>query len=656
MGLFSSSPPKRKRSPLRRLIVLPLYALAAGAVGIGGLMVYYSVIYPDPLSLRPKENAPFVRILARDGSVITERGGGDDYVPLDLLPPYVSDAVIATEDQRFYDHHGVDPLGMIRAAVANLREGRTVQGGSTLTQQLAKNLYLSHDRTYARKAEEFTLALWLESRLTKADILELYLNRVYLGSGAYGIDAAARRYFKKPARNLSLSEAAMIAGLLKAPSKYSPLTNPGLARTRARLVLSQMQEAGFITEDEEHKAADEVSRSFDASQRAEPAGADYAVDYVMEQLAPAYVMGVAAGAGGLVVETTLDPGIQANASSIVEQFIASRGPALATSEAAAVVLDRDGALLALVGGRSYASTQFNRAVKAMRQPGSAFKPFVYLAALEAGYRPDSIVEDLPITIGGWAPRNDNGEYLGQMPMRTALAKSVNAVAARLTVKVGPKRVVQTAQRLGIRSPLAKDATISLGTSEVTLLELTGAYNVLANGGRFAEPYVVRQVRSLKGEVLFARQPPPATQVVAPAQVTDMNDMLNGALVSGTGRRAAIPLNAAAGKTGTTQSFRDAWFVGYTAHLTTGVWTGNDDGSAMNRVVGGSLPAEIWREIMTRAHIGRRPLPLSGAEPATATWAPPEPAYPQNWIGDDFIAGALGDAADATGSIEQLIGR
>ena len=263
MGLFSSSPPKRKRSSLRRLIFLPLYVLAAGGAGVAGLMIYYSVIYPDPLSLRPKENAPFVRILARDGSVITERGGGDDYVPLDLLPRYVSDAVIATEDQRFFDHHGVDPLGMVRAAIINLREGRTVQGGSTLTQQLAKNLYLSHDRTLARKLEEFTLALWLESRLTKADILELYLNRVYLGSGAYGIDAAARRYFRKPARNLSLSEAAMIAGLLKAPSKYSPLSNPGLARTRARLVLSQMQEAGFITEAEERQAADEVSRSFD---------------------------------------------------------------------------------------------------------------------------------------------------------------------------------------------------------------------------------------------------------------------------------------------------------------------------------------------------------------------------------------------------------
>lgn len=657
MGLFSSSPPPRKRSSLKRLaLVAPLYALAASVAGITALMVYYSVIYPDPLTLRPRENAPFVRVLARDGSVISERGGGDDYVPLDLLPRYVSDAVIATEDQRFYDHHGVDPLGMVRAAITNLREGRTVQGGSTLTQQLAKNLYLSHDRTFARKLEEFTLALWLESRLSKSDILELYLNRVYLGAGAYGIDAAARRYFGKPARNLSLSEAAMIAGLLKAPSKYSPLSNPSIARARARLVLSQMQEAGFITEDEQRKAAEEVSRSFERSQRAAPAGADYAVDYVMEQLAPAYVMGVAAGAEGLIVETTLDRTLQARASAVVEEFIASRGPQLQASEAAAVVLDRDGALLALVGGRSYAETQFNRAAKAMRQPGSAFKPFVYLAALEAGYRPDSIVQDLPLSVGGWAPRNDNGEYLGPMPLRTALAKSVNSVAARLALDVGAARVAQVARRVGIRAPLAKDATLALGTSEVSLLELTGAYNVIANGGRAAETYVVRQVRTLAGEVLFARAAPAPVQVVTPAHVVAMNDMLGAALNDGTGKRAAIPLHAAAGKTGTSQGFRDAWFIGYSTYLTAGVWAGNDDGSAMNRVVGGSLPAEIWREIMIGAHAGKPPLPLAGAAPVTAN-ADAGPGHPQERIADDFIARALGDApVSATGSIEQLISR
>ncbi len=653
MGLFSSTPSEPKRTQMRRLLVVPVAVAAAGASIIAAFMIYYSVIYPDPMSLRPKESAPYVRILARDGSMLTERGGSDDYVPLDLLPHYVADAVIATEDQRFYDHHGVDPLGMMRAAITNLREGRTVQGGSTLTQQLAKNLYLTSDRTFSRKLEEFTLALWLEMRLSKDDILELYLNRVYLGSGAYGVDQAARRYFRKPARNLSLGEAAMIAGLLKAPSRYSPLSNPTLARTRARIVLSQMQDAGFISEDEERRAAEEISRSFERSERAEPNGADYAIDYVMEQLGPAYVAGVSSGAEGIVVETTLDARLQANAAAVIEQVITARGPELNASEAAAVVVARDGGILALVGGRSYAQTQFNRAVKGRRQPGSAFKPFVYLAALEAGYTPDSIVEDLPLSIAGWAPRNDNGQYQGPMAMRTALAKSVNTVAARLTLKVGPARVANTARRLGIRSPLAKDATISLGTSDVSLLELTGAYNVIANGGRTAEPYVIARVRSTRGEDLFVRAPAPFAQLIAPPLVASMNDMLGTALSEGTGRRAAIPPYPAAGKTGTSQGFRDAWFVGYTAYLTAGVWAGNDNGAAMNHVVGGSLPAEVWRAIMLSAHAGKTPLPLSGQPPAEAFEVARE-MYPEKGIADDFVARAIDHAlAEDTASIDKF---
>jgi penicillin-binding protein 1A len=293
----------------------------------------------------------------------------------------------------------------------------------------------------------------------------------------------------------------------------------------------------------------------------------------------------------------------------------------------------------------------------MRQPGSAFKPFVYLAALEAGYTPDSVVEDLPLSVGGWAPRNDNGEYLGPMPLRTALAKSVNSVAARLTVQVGPARVAHVAKRLGIRSPIAKDATLSLGTSEVTLLELTGAYNVIANGGRAVEPYAVRRVRTLAGDVLFTRPAPVAGQVLASVKVVAINDMLSTALNEGTGRRAAIPLHAAAGKTGTSQGFRDAWFIGYTGYLTTGVWAGNDDGSGMNRVVGGSLPAEIWREIMIGAHAGKPPVPLAGAEPSRV--AGPLRGYPAEPIGDDFIARALLEQPQPpseTGSVEQLLAR
>ncbi|WP_072370725.1 PBP1A family penicillin-binding protein [Hyphomicrobium sp. NDB2Meth4] len=652
MGLFSSSPARGQSSLLYRLVLVPLLALTtAGALAIAALMLYYSAIYPNPLSLRPKQTVPYVKILARDGAVVSEHGR-EDYVPIGMLPHYVADAVIATEDQRFYDHHGVDPFGMLRAAFINLREGRTVQGGSTLTQQLAKNLYLTSDRTFARKLEEFTLALWLEMKLSKEDILELYLNRVYLGSGAYGIDAAARRYFRKSARDLTLAEAAMIAGLLKAPSRYSPLSNPALARTRARLVLSQMEDVGSITEEQEHQAADEVARSFENSARAEAVGADYAVDYVMDQLGPAYLAGVAGGAEGLIVETTIDRTLQANASAVVEQVIALRGPELNASEAAAVVLDHDGALLALVGGRSYAETQFNRAVKGMRQPGSTFKPFVYLAALEAGYTPDSVVDDLPLSISGWAPRNDNGQYLGPMALRTALAKSVNSVAARLTLKLGAKRVAEAARRLGIKSALAKDATISLGTSEVSLLELTGAYNVIANGGRAAEPYVVRRVRSAKGEVLFTHPDGAPQPVVAPAQIAAMNDMLAATLSEGTGRRAAIPPYPAAGKTGTSQGFRDAWFIGYTAYLTAGVWVGNDDGTPMNHVVGGALPAEVWRSIMLGAHAGRKPLPLGVSSAATAVAGS---AHPGERIGDDFFARATDDTpVSDTGSISKFL--
>lgn len=668
MGLFSLSSDRPKRPARRRLLTLSLYAMASGAAVLAVSMVYCSAIYPDPLSLRPKESTPYVRVLASDGSVISVRGGSDDYVPIDLLPSYVANAVIATEDQRFYDHHGVDPLGMLRAAVINFREGRTVQGGSTLTQQLAKNLYLTSDRTFSRKLEEFTLAIWLEMRLSKSDILELYLNRVYLGSGAYGIDAAARRYFGKPAPNLSLGEAAMIAGLLKAPSRYSPLANPSLARMRARLVLSQMEEAGFISEEQERVAVDEVSHAFERSARVEPAGADYAVDYVMEQTAPAYLAGVASAAEGIIVETTIDRVMQANASALVEHHIATRGPELRAREAAVVMLGHDGAVLALVGGRSYAETQYNRAVKAQRQPGSAFKPFVYLAALEAGYTPDRIVEDLPISVSGWTPRNDNGEYLGRMPLRMALAKSVNSVAARLTLEVGPARVAQTARRLGVRAPLAKDATIALGTSEVSLLELTGAYNVIANGGHTAEPYVVRRVRSAKGEILFTHAPKAPAQVIAPAQVVGMNDMLGTALSDGTGRRAAIPPHVAAGKTGTSQGFRDAWFIGYTAYFTAGVWVGNDDGAPMNRVVGGALPAELWRAIMLGAHAGKPPLPLNGASspvvayplaspaipspPAAASHGLEEGVFPEPPVADDSIARLLDDHPVAnTGSID-----
>ena len=632
-------PPVKRRSSrsfgFKLFFVWPLYIAVAGGSALGVMVLKNQVLYPDPLTMRAKAREPAIRIIARDGSLLAERGGIDDYVPLDLLPRHIVNAVIATEDQRFFEHHGLDPLGLLRAAIANARAGRFVQGGSTISQQLAKNLYLTSDRTFARKLHEMSIAIWLERRLSKSDILELYLNRVYLGGGAFGVDAAARRYFGKSARTLTLPEAALIAGLLKAPSRYSPRSSPEFARSRGRRVLAQMRGAGLITADQEREASAALA-DLPRANRQPDAGAEYAVDFVLDQLPPE----ARKGSEEIIVETTLDRPLQARASEIVARNLDARGEALQASQAAAVVLAPDGAIRALVGGRSYVESQFNRAVRARRQPGSAFKPFVYLAALEAGYTPDSLVEDLPVSVGGWAPRNDSGEYQGTMTMRAALSRSVNAVAVGLALKLGPARVAAAARRLGIQSPLSKDASLALGTSEVTLLELAGAYGVFANGGRSIEPYVLRRVRTRSGTVLYARQARPPTQAVAVAHVNAMTEMLNATLVSGTGRRAALPYSAAA-KTGTSQGFRDAWLVGYTADLTTAVWAGNDDGRAMNRVVGGSLPADIWREVMLAAHAGRQPATLPGV--AALATPPPGASHPQEGINEDFIARALQDS-------------
>ena len=647
MGLFTRRasppppPPPRRRGlsfASKLALIGPIYVAVIGAAGLGMMLVWCSAVYPDPMSLKGKEHSPHIRILSRDGTILAERGGADDYVPLDLLPAHAANAVIATEDQRFYEHPGLDARGLLRATIANIRSHRFVQGGSTLTQQLAKNLYLSADRTLARKLEELALALWLEARLSKSDILELYLNRVYLGSGAYGIDAAARRYFGKPARRLTLAESAVIAGLLKAPSKYSPLASPATAQARARLVLGQMRRAGFISAEEERAAETAVA----AVGRSKPSGHDgagYAIDYVLDQLPGS---ALAAKDQEVIVETTLDPELQTRTAEIVARRLAEQGGALRAGQAAVVVVDGHGGIRALAGGRAYADSQFNRAVKSRRQPGSAFKPFVYLAALEAGLKPDTVIKDLPLTVDGWSPRNHNGEYRGAMTLRTALARSVNTVAVRLALKVGPAKVAAVARRLGITSRLGRDASLALGTSEVTLLELAGAYNVLANGGHAAQPHVVRRVLTRSGRILYERKRRTPRAVVAPSHVGAMSDMLNAALVTGTGKRAALAQHPAAGKTGTSQGFRDAWFVGYTAHLTTGVWTGNDNGRPMNRVVGGSLPAQIWRDVMLAGHRGQRPAALAGTAVVGGTDVrPPGPAE------DDPIARTLAREAETT---------
>ena len=619
----------------------PLFLLIAAT------LAYYTVRIPDPMALRLKEHAPVVRVLAQDGSLLSERGGGDAYVPIDLLPRHLVDAVVATEDRRFFKHWGLDPVGMVRAAFINLSQGRVTQGGSTLTQQLAKNLFLGSQRTWARKLEELVLALWLEVRLGKRNILELYLNRVYFGAGAYGIETASRRFFAKSARDVTLVEAALLAGLLKAPSKYSPASNPPVARERANNVLAKMVEAGLLSAEDGEKAARSGPRFSESLQRGQ-SGVDYAVDAALERL-PSLLT---APASDLVIETTIDGSLQRRAQALVHAALANEGAN--ASQAGLVLMATDGAIRALIGGRSYVESQFNRALKARRQPGSAFKMFVYLAALESGLEPNSTVLDLPILGSGWSPRNEGAGYRGAVTLRDGLAQSMNAAAARLNMTVGPRKTAALARRLGVRSQLRADASLALGTSEVTLLELTGAYGVLANGGGALDTHIVRRVRTTSGVVLFERRPEPAKALVAPAHVAGMNDMLSAVLVSGTGKRAALPGHPAAGKTGTSQDFRDAWFVGYTAHLVAGVWIGNDDGRAMNKVMGGSLPARVWHDVMLAAHEGRTAMPLQGAAPASiaslATYgtAPAEPRasvpplMPRERIDAEFIERATAE--------------
>jgi penicillin-binding protein 1A len=612
--LSGSAPGKVRASRLagwrwkfKLFIVLPAMIGLAATVSAGLLFVHYSMAFPDPLSLRHKERAPIIRILAADGSVLAERGAAHDYMPLDLMPRHVTDAVVATEDRRFYEHRGLDPQGLLRAMFANIRAGRYAQGGSTLTQQLAKNLFLTSERTLSRKLEELALAIWLEMRLSKQDILELYLNRVYFGAGAYGIEAAAQRYFDKSARALTLGEAAVIAGLLKAPSKFSPLTSPGPARARGRVVLKKMLAANVIDIPAEAEASRQIVKFASMRPSKEANGAEYAVDYVLERLPPL----LGNGHAEVIVETTIDARLQRRAQGVVEQVLDRAGEAANASQAGVVMLDMEGGITALVGGRSYIESQFNRAVKSKRQPGSTFKPFVYLAALEAGIRPESTVYDLPVTIDGWSPRNDGGQYRGAITLRQALTHSINSVAVRLQHEVGAKKVIAVAHRLGVGSELRRGPSLALGTSEVSLLEMTGSYAAFANGGRRVEPHIVKRVRMSSGRVLYERPQAAGGITVSPVHVGAMNDMLNAALVNGTGRQAGFLLHPAAGKTGTTQDFRDAWFIGYTAHLACGIWVGNDQGRTMNNVRGGSLPATIWRQIMSTAHEGRAIVALPG---------------------------------------------
>ena len=606
--------PRKKRKPSRLKLALAnhpllykgirlcLLSLIWGTIVLGAAIVYFISQVPDPIIAALDDRPPNVTVLAADGTVLAERGLRRGHVRLDSLPPYLVQAVLATEDRRFYRHFGIDPLGLVRASFRNATAGTVVEGGSTITQQLAKNLFLSPKRTMARKLEEVIYAIWLEQRFTKDEILELYINRVYFGGGTYGVEAASQHYFGKPARDVTLPQAALLAGLLKAPSKYTPTRSVKLAASRVDEVLDNMVEARFLSADAARSANEQP---LNLSAKGDETGYPYAVDWVAELL-PEYVD---EKNSDLIVETTIDAGLQRVSQQALRQMLDEEGSARHASEGAVVVLDPSGGVKSLVGGRSYSTSPFDRAVKALRQPGSAFKPFVYLTALESGYTPDSLAYDGPTNIAGWSPKNYSGSYQGEVSLRDSLAHSINTVAVRLATEVGPSAVVRTAQRLGIHSKLQDNPSIALGTSEVTLLELTSAYAPFANGGQGVLPHVITRVKNGDGKVLYQRQHSTFGQVVSAADVGAMNDMLTATITSGTGKQAAIEGHMAAGKTGTTQSFRDAWFIGYTGHYVGGVWIGNDDGTRMKKVTGGTLPAKLWHEIMLYAHTDKTPLPL-----------------------------------------------
>jgi penicillin-binding protein 1A len=603
-----SEPRRSAHRPLLRLIPWVLVAFGWVALIVVSIVAYYAAILPDPRKAMVMRLPPNLTILARGGEFIAERGMRRGYVAHKDIPPALIKAVLATEDRRFFYHFGLDPIGLARAVKTNLHNNEVVQGGSTITQQLAKNLFLQPKRTFGRKAEEFVLALWLESRFTKQEILELYLNRVYFGGGNYGIGAAVYSYFHKEPKDITLAEAALLAGLIKAPSYFSPTGNIDRARARAREILRLLAETDEI---DINQYAEALAHPAQLNAPPSKPGFGFVADWVAE-VAP---MLTGETDRNLVVETTIDAGLQLSARTAVENVMRTKGRTARASEAAVLLMSPDGAIRVMIGGRNHAESQFNRAVRAMRQPGSAFKPFIYLAAIEAGFTPDTQIEDSPLEMDGWKPTNFGGEYRGKISLRAALTHSSNMAAVRLMQSVGTERIVETANRLGVLSAKNVGPTLALGTSETTLLEMTSAFAVFANGGSAVAPDIVERIRDEEGRVLFERSKEPPPRIVSARAVSAMNDMMNSVVAGGTARGASLDIYPAAGKTGTTQSFKDAWFVGFTAQWVAGVWMGNDNARPMRGITGGSLPAEIWKELMLKAHEGLLPKSLPGTEMA-----------------------------------------
>ena len=601
-----AKPRRKKRSGgfLMGLLWWGFVACLWGGLAVIGIIVYYGAQLPAANTWAIPERPPNIRILAADGTLISNRGQtGGEAVTFRELPQYVPAAFIASEDRRFMSHFGVDPIGLLAVAVESVQARGVTRGASTLTQQVAKNLFLTPDQTLGRKVQEAILAVWLEQNFTKEEILELYMNRVFFGQGATGIEAAAQTYFGVSARNLSLGQAAMLVGILPAPSVYNPKTNPTRAAERQRLVLNLMAQEGYITQEEADAARIDPEQSVRTVVRGSES---YVADWV-ESLMTSYIGEISSD---VIVQTTIDYKLQRDAEFIVKEAVANEGSNRGFSQGALVAMDVDGKVRAMVGGVDYQASQYNRAVTAKRQPGSTFKPFVYMAAMEKGYTPDTLAEDAQFDYNGWSPRNASGNYAGTVTLRQGLAYSLNTIAARLAIDVTPEKVIEVAMRMGISSNLTAVPSIALGTQEVNLLELTSAYTPFANGGYGVIPNVITKIEDVEGKVLYEASDAGPGRVVDPTVLAEMNDMLETAVEVGTGRGASVGGWEYAGKTGTSQESRDALFVGYTSAMVTGVWLGNDDNKG-TRLSGGNVPASIWSQFMTKAHAGRSPQPIPG---------------------------------------------
>ena len=578
------------------------FASEATTIGLGGLVGLLTLALP---SLEATNNQSWltssqysVTFLDRNGVEIGKRGIlFSDVVPLDEVPDNLIKATLATEDRRYFEHFGVDIVGTFRAMVANVQANDVVQGGSSLTQQLAKNLFLSSERSFERKIKEAFIALWLEARLTKRQILKLYLDRSYMGGGAYGVEAASQFYYGKSVREINLAEAALLAGLYKAPSKYAPHANPAESRARANQVLTNMVDAGFMTEGQVHGARLNPARVIDQTASYTP---NYFLDWAFEE---AQRLTEGKGEYNLIARTTVDIPLQQAAETAVKTMLDQNARSKRVDQAALVTMETHGAVRAMVGGRDYGESQFNRATKALRQPGSSFKTYVYLMALEHGARPNQRVVDGPVSCGNWSPRNYSGGYRGAMTLTRALAKSINTVAVKLSFR-NPDRdtLIETLHKLGL-THIRKSCSMALGDQGVTPLDHASGFATLASGGKRIKGYAITEITNEQGDLIYNRQTdePPAEQIFDREAVETLNEMLTHVVTEGTGRRAQLEFTAAAGKTGTSSDYRDGWFMGFTGRYVTGVWYGNDSFRPTNRVTGGSLPAQTWKQVMIAAH-------------------------------------------------------